>query len=98
MQGNYFVYITTNPRKTALYVGMTNDLYSRMVEHYQKRGNKKTYAGRYYCYNLLYFERFGNPDHAIEREKEIKKWRRMKKENLIGSKNPNWDFYNIKDL
>ena len=95
MQGNYFVYITTNPGKTTLYVGITNDLYTRMVEHYENRGNRKTYAGRYYCYNLIYFERFGNPEHSIEREKEIKKWSRNKKEDLIRSKNPTWMFYDI---
>ena len=55
---NYFVYIITNPRKTVLYTGMTNDLSVRVQQHYENRGNKKTFAGRYYCYKLLYFEMF----------------------------------------
>lgn len=94
--GNYFTYITTNPKRTTLYVGITNDLYTRMVQHYQARGKWKSFAGRFYCYNLVYFERHDNPMDAISREKEIKRWRRSKKESLITSQNPNWDFYDIK--
>ncbi|MEQ8471891.1 MAG: GIY-YIG nuclease family protein [Marinoscillum sp.] len=93
---NYFVYITTNPAKSVLYTGMTNDLEQRIVEHYLNRGINDTFAGKYYCYNLLYYERFINPNHAIKREKEIKNWRRSLKENLITSENPEWDFLNGK--
>lgn len=91
---NYFTYITTNPGKTVLYTGMTNDLYTRMQEHYLNRGNKEAFAGRYYCYNLIYYERFIMADHAIEREKEIKGWTRAKKLNLIKSQNPKMNFLN----
>ena len=90
---NYFVYITTNPAKTALYTGVTNDLYTRMKQHRENKGNSKTFAGRYYCFNLVYFERFGDINMAIEREKEIKDMSREKKEELIRTINPNWDFY-----
>jgi putative endonuclease len=89
--GNYFTYITTNPDKSTLYVGMTNDLERRMKEHFENRGDPKTFAGRYFCYNLVYWERHEIPTHAIEREKEIKKWRREKKEELINSLNPEWN-------
>jgi len=88
---NYFTYITTNPEKTTLYVGMTNDLVIRIQQHFENRGSRKTFAGRYYCYNLIYWERFDTPAHAIEREKEIKKWRREKKVALINAVNPNWN-------
>ncbi|MDX1629395.1 MAG: GIY-YIG nuclease family protein [Fulvivirga sp.] len=91
---NFFTYITTNPGKTVLYTGITNDLYTRMREHFLKRGQKDSFAGRYYCYNLVYYERFSSADHAIEREKEIKGWRRAKKLALIKSKNPNLNFLN----
>lgn len=91
---NYFVYITTNPGKHVLYVGITNDLYVRMIQHYNNRGDKKSFAGKYYCYNLIYFERFDNPDHAIQREKELKGWRRSKKLELIKDQNPQWKFFN----
>jgi putative endonuclease len=77
-----------------LYVGVTNDLSRRIFEHFENRGNAKTFAGKYSCYNLVYYEHFSNIGHAIEREKEIKKWRREKKDLLINSVNPEWMFLN----
>ena len=91
---NYFVYIVTNPSKTVLYIGVTNDLPTRLLQHYENKGRQKTFAGRYFCYNLIYWERFDYIDHAIEREKELKKWNRQKKERLINSLNPEWRFLN----
>ena len=91
---NYFVYITTNPGRTAIYIGMTNDLATRLSQHYENRGDLKTWAGKYYCYHLVWWERHSNVHHAIEREKEIKKWRRAKKNQLIQEMNPNWRFLN----
>lgn len=88
----YFVYITTNPGRTTLYTGMTNNLALRMEQHKSEREKQRTFAGRYYCYNLIYYECFHFPYDAITREKEIKKWSRTKKEQLIGEVNPNWDF------
>ena len=49
---NYYVYITTNPHKTVLYTGLTNDLRRRIIEHFNNRGNKNLFAGKYYCYYL----------------------------------------------
>ncbi|MCR6641662.1 MAG: GIY-YIG nuclease family protein [Sporocytophaga sp.] len=92
---NFFVYITTNPGKTVLYTGVTNDLYSRMEQHFDDCINeKKTFAGKYFCYNLIYFERHTYIQHAIEREKEIKGWSRDKKKKLIDDFNPGWKFLN----
>jgi len=91
---NYFVYITTNPKKTVLYIGMTNDLPRRLDEHTLNSGSPITFAGRYHCFNLLYFERFAQVAHAIDREKELKKWSRSKKEALIKRINPEWKFLN----
>ena len=91
---NYFVYITTNPKRTVVYVGVTNDLHTRIQQHYENRGNPKTWAGKYYCYNLVWWERHQYVEHAIEREKEIKKWRREKKNRLIETLNPQWRFLN----
>ena len=90
----YFCYIITNQVKKTLYIGMTNDLEIRITEHYQNRGNPKSFAGKYYCYYLLWFERFETPLAAIEREKEIKKWSRKKKEALIAESNPKFLFLN----
>ena len=91
---NFYVYITTNPAKTVLYIGVTNNLDRRISEHYENRGNPETFAGKYYCYNLIYYEHFSHINQAIEREKEIKKWRREKKEALIISFNPERRFLN----
>ncbi|KAA5544023.1 GIY-YIG nuclease family protein [Adhaeribacter rhizoryzae] len=85
---NYFVYITTNPRKTVFYVGMTNDLERRVAEHKENRGKPGTFAGKYYCYKLVYYERYTHIKHAIEREKEIKLISREEKEKLIQRDNP----------
>ncbi len=90
----YFVYITTNPDRTTLYVGMTNNLKARLIQHYENRGKPETFAGRYYCYNLVYYESTQYVLSAIAREKQIKKWRRSKKDALINSFNPEWRFLN----
>ncbi|KAA9333686.1 GIY-YIG nuclease family protein [Adhaeribacter soli] len=92
--GNYFTYITTNAIRTVLYIGITNDLERRMTEHFENKGKPNTFAGKYGCHFLIYFERFPNAKFAIEREKELKKWSRVKKENLIRTMNPNWQFLN----
>ena len=84
----------TNYKKTVLYVGVTNDLIQRIKEHYLNRGDSKTFAGKYYCHFLLYFEKGKYIDRAIAREKEIKGWTRKKKEELIKSGNPEWKFLN----
>jgi putative endonuclease len=76
---HYFVYIVTNPKKPVLYTGVTKDLQRRMLEHYENRGKKETFAGKYFCYNLIYFETFNDIRQAIEREKEIKDLSREKK-------------------
>ncbi|WP_370513156.1 GIY-YIG nuclease family protein [Fulvivirga sp. M361] len=90
----FFVYIVTHPKKKVLYTGMTNDLASRIIEHYLNRGHSKTFAGRYFCYHLIYFEGHHTEMGAIEREKEIKNWTRAKKEALIATQNPDWYFLN----
>jgi putative endonuclease len=91
---NYYVYITTNPNKTVLYVGITNDLRVRLYQHTENKGNSNSFAGKYYCYNLVYYEHFSHIEQAIAREKEIKKWRKEKKIALIETLNPEWRFLN----
>lgn len=94
VDGLFCVYILTNPNKTALYIGVTNNLPARLAEHWVNRNSKPSFAGRYFCYNLIYYETFSQMQLAIAREKEIKKWRREKKEALIKLKNPEWLFLN----
>ena len=86
----------TNYRREVVYTGITNDLTRRILEHWQKRGDPSTFAGKYYCYNLVYFEEFQYADKAIAREKEIKGWKRQKKVELINRGNPEWSFLNWK--
>jgi putative endonuclease len=93
-QHNYYVYIVTNPARTVLYIGVSNDLIIRLQQHFDNRGKPETFAGKYHCYNLIYWERFQYIDHAIEREKELKKWRREKKDQLIDVFNPERKFLN----
>ena len=88
----YYVYITTNPAKTVLYIGVTNSLPDRMAQHYANRGLASTFAGRYFCYNLIYFEEYTESKIAIAREKELKGWTRVKKEVLIAAENSEWIF------
>jgi putative endonuclease len=92
---NFWVYITTNPRKSALYVGVTKNLTRRLVEHYQNRGNKETFAGKYFCFNLVWYEWHQYVYNAIGREKELKDFSRAQKEALIKEMNPNWNFLNV---
>jgi len=95
---SYYLYITTNPNKTTLYIGVTNNLARRLQEHAENKNNKDSFDGKYYCYNLIYTEVYKTVSEAIQREKEIKKWRRSKKVELIEQQNPNWDFMNDKIL
>ena len=91
---NYFIYFLTNKNRTVLYLGITNDLQRRTFEH--ENGIVPGFTKKYNCHFLIYYEHFQNVEEAIEREKEIKKWRREKKEKLIKAFNPNWQFLNEK--
>ena len=93
----FYIYITTNPGRTTLYIGVTNNLKKRIQEHQDNRGEPETFAGRYYCYKLIYYEAYRTAQEAIEREKELKKWSRTKKEGLINDANPKWKFLNYED-
>ena len=68
-QHHYYVYIVTNPERTVLYTGVTNNLSQRLTEHWANKGQPKTFAGKYYCYNLIYYEYFTYINNAIAREK-----------------------------
>jgi putative endonuclease len=91
---NYFVYIVTNKNKTVLYIGVTNDLQRRTYEH--ENGLIPGFTKKYNCHYLIYYEHFQQIEDAINREKEIKKWRREKKENLINNSNRDWEILNKK--
>ena len=91
---NYYVYILTNKSKTVLYIGMTNSLKERLYFHNNPEAHSKSFTHKYKCNYLIYYERFSDVEEAIKREKQIKKWRRDKKEWLIKLKNPDLKFLN----
>ena len=91
---NFVVYITTNPSQSALYTGMTNSIMRRLLEHYLNRGKPETFAGRYYCYNLIWFEWHQYVYDALSREKSIKQFTREQKEALINEMNVQRRFLN----
>jgi putative endonuclease len=86
----FFVYIMTNgPKAAVLYTGVTGNLTRRVWQHKNKL--ILGFTSRYNLTRLVCYEQFFYPDAAIEREKEIKGWRRSKKINLIESMNPRWE-------
>ncbi|HYL84010.1 MAG TPA: GIY-YIG nuclease family protein [Candidatus Angelobacter sp.] len=83
----YHVYIMAS-ESGVLYIGVTNHLESRTVQHKQKR--IAGFTSRYKTTKLVYFEPFGDIRNAIAREKQLKRWRREKKVALIEQTNPTW--------
>ena|SRR5690606_16073396 len=91
----YYVYIITNSYRSTFYIGVTNNLRLRLEQHKENILNKnKTFAAKYGLEFLVYYEKFTWIDEAILREKEIKKWRRDKKLELIKNFNPEFEFLN----
>ena len=90
----HYVYMMTNKHKNVLYVGVTNNLKRKIYEH--ENGLDRGFTKKYNCHFLIYYEEFGNINCAIKREKEIKGWRREKKDTLIASANPHFNFLNLK--
>ena len=81
-----FVYILSNKNRTVLYTGVTNNLQRRMNEHQESKGS--LFTKKYNVTDLLYFEEFVSIITAIKREKQLKKWNKDWKWNLIKEKNP----------
>ena len=85
---SYYVYLLTNKNDKVMYVGVTNNLERRMHEHKTKM--VPGFTAKYNVNKLVYFEETDDIVVAIAREKEIKKWRREKKNNLVVAVNPRW--------
>jgi len=85
---NYYIYLLTNWNHKVMYVGVTNDLKRRLYEHQNKRITG--FTEKYNLNKLVYFEETQEVYTAITREKEIKKWRREKKNQLVSQVNPGW--------
>ena len=92
MERTYFVYMLASQRNGTLYIGLTNDLARRVFEH--KTKIVKGFTSRYDVQMLVWYERYGDINEAIAREKQLKKWNRRWKLELIESLNPTWrDLY-----
>ena len=85
----YFVYLLTNWNNKVMYLGVTNDLERRIYEH--KNKTVRGFTEKYNVNKLVYFEETPDVRVAIAREKEVKKWRREKKNNLVVAVNPEWE-------
>jgi putative endonuclease len=75
-------------RTRVLYCGMTSNLARRVVEH--RTSEFPGFSSAYHCHRLVWFEHFQYVNDAIDREKQIKRWRREKKLALIQQQNPSW--------
>ncbi len=90
---SYFVYVLASKRNGTLYIGVTDNLIRRVYEH--KNNLVEGFTMRYGVHDLVYFEEHRDINQAILREKQMKKWKREWKLNLIEKQNPNWkDLYN----
>ena len=84
----FYVYMMTNRSRVVLYTGVRNSLERRTWYH--RSGNTKSFTKTYKVDRLVYYERFNDARSAITREKEIKGWRRAKKNDLVRAFNPRW--------
>jgi putative endonuclease len=87
----FYVYIISNYERSTFYIGFTNNIVRRIIEH--KNGVGSEFSKKYKLMHLVYYEEYQYVNDAIAREKEIKKWRREKKINLIKNQN-----YKLEDL
>ena len=88
----YYVYILASKRNGTLYIGVTSDLVNRVYEH--KNNITEGFTKKYNIHKLVYYENTNDVESAIRREKQLKKWNRKWKINLIENSNPEWiDLY-----
>jgi putative endonuclease len=85
----YYAYILASRKDGAIYVGVTNDIVRRIYEHRTKV--VQGFTSKYNITRLVWFEIYDDPISAISREKELKKWKRAWKVQLIETQNPRWD-------
>jgi len=78
----------SNSTRSTIYIGVTNDLQRRVWDHRNK--TNRGFIEKYNCDRLIYYEVYPDPRQAIERESQLKKWRREKKDKLINGFNPTW--------
>jgi putative endonuclease len=86
---DYWVYMMSNKNRSTLYIGVTNDLLVRVAQH--RSGEIAGFTRDYHCVFLVHCEHCRDIRGAIAREKQLKGWRREKKNALIAETNPRWD-------
>ena len=84
----YWVYIMTSSSLSTMYIGVTNDLGRRVAEH--RAGLGSEFAKKYRVTRLVYAEEYEQIDEAIAREKQLKGWKRIRKNELVRPANPEW--------
>ena len=90
---NYYVYILASATNYTVYIGVTSDLIRRVYEH-REHLDPDSFTSKYGVHKLVYFEQTNDVKAALEREKQLKGWRRSKKNALIETMNPEWkDLY-----
>ena len=90
---SYYVYILASVTNYTVYIGVTSDLIRRVYEH-RNHLDPDSFTSQYNVHKLVYFEQTSDVRAALEREKQLKGWRRSKKNALIEKMNPEWkDLY-----
>ena len=84
----YYVYLLTSSSRRLLYTGVARDLAKRLMQH---RDGESGFTAKYKVFRLVYYESFEWIQHAIDREKQIKGWKRQRKEELVRNMNPRWE-------
>ena len=92
----YWIYILTNQSNSTLYVGVTNNIHRRFHEHGSSESHG--FARKYNLTKIVYAESTDDVREALEREKQIKRWSRKKKDFLIELTNPGWEDLMEKEL
>ena len=85
----YYVYTLTNKTDKVMYIGVTNDFKRRLYEHINELVGG--FTNRYHVHKLVYFESYSDFKNAILREKKLKEFLRIRKNELVSTMNPNWD-------
>ncbi|MCC8981430.1 GIY-YIG nuclease family protein [Bradyrhizobium acaciae] len=84
----YYVYILASRRHGTLYIGVTNSVQKRLEQH--RNGEGSSFVNTYGVYRLVHVESYQRAEEAITREKQLKKWKRDWKIELIERENPEW--------
>ncbi len=86
---SFHVYFMSNRSRSVLYIGVTNNVERRVWEH--RSGIGSEFVKKYHAHHLVYVEEYARADEAIAREKQLKGWKRIRKDALVAEANPSWE-------